>query len=75
MGQNADPQLANKKGTTPAAICDGLKDQELKKTMQGLINMTSNSTKVVRGTEIKKEKFERKQKKDTEIENLKLSLK
>jgi len=43
--------------------------------MQGLINMTCNSTKVVRGTDIKKEKVERKQKIDAEIDNLKLALK
>jgi Ca2+-binding EF-hand superfamily protein len=43
--------------------------------MNGLLTMTCNSTKVARGTEVKLEKVERKQKKDTEIESLKLSLK
>ena len=75
MGVNADADKANKKGVTPKNLCEGLKDPELKKTMEGLINMTSNSTKVIRGTEIKKEQKARKQSKNTEIENLKLSLK
>lgn len=55
----ADPDTQNLKGTTPRMLCNQLKDKEVKKTMLGLLNKFSESTKVVRGTELRKEQRER----------------
>jgi len=56
MQQKADPLERNYKDLTPKLICDGLKDKELRITMEGLLNMTNSSTKVVRNQDVKEEK-------------------
>ncbi len=62
MSLRADPDKPNKTKakSTPRQIMESLKDLELQKTMQGLINMTNSSTKVVRGTQLREEKRQRR---------------
>lgn len=46
----------NYKTQTPKMLCENLKDQELRATMEHLLDRTNMSTKVVRNSQVKEVK-------------------
>lgn len=50
--------VPNQAGKKPIDVAEQIKDHEVRATMKGLLNKIHTSTKVVRNTEIKREKYE-----------------
>ena len=56
MSQKADPLALNSKMQTPKMLCEQIKDSEIKRVMEGLLDRTNSSTKIVKNPLLKQAK-------------------